>query len=169
MRPVTTHAFREGPAPELYRAGTREELLKLLVEKLSLFIDKLGYDPENITVLAPNKTDVALIQDKLSKRGIKSANIRDDSFSFTTEGLVRVTTLHSSKGLDFPVVLLYLPSLPTAGEYDAKSADALARNLIYVAMTRAMDNLNVFVMEEAREKAITELVGVIGGTGAGTP
>ncbi len=166
---VTTHAFREGPSPELYRAGTREDLLKLLVEKASLFIEKLGYDPENITVLAPSKTDVGLIQDKLSRRGIKSANIRDDSFSFATEGLVRVTTLHSSKGLDFPVVLLYLPSLPIAGEYDPKSADALARNLIYVAMTRAMDNLNVFVMEEAREKAITELVGVIGGMGGGTP
>jgi hypothetical protein len=165
---VATHAFREGPSPELYRAGTREDLLKLLVEKASLFIEKLGYDPENITVLAPSKTDVGLIQDRLSRRGIKSANIRDDSFSFTAEGLVRVTTLHSSKGLDFPVVLLYLPSLPIAGEYDEKSADALARNLIYVAMTRAMDNLNVFVMEEAKERAITELVGVIGSTGVGS-
>jgi superfamily I DNA/RNA helicase len=163
---VTTHAFREGPSPELYRAGTREDLLKLLIEKVGLFIDKLGYDPENITVLAPNKTDAGLIQEKLSRRGIKSANIRDDSFSFAAEGLVRVTTLHSSKGLDFPVVLLYLPSMPIAAEYDETSADALARNLIYVAMTRAMDNLNVFVMEEAREKAITELVGVFAGTGA---
>jgi hypothetical protein len=160
---VTTHAFREGPSPELYRAGTREDLLKLLIEKVSLFIEKLGYDPENITVLAPSKTDVSLIQEKLSRRGIKSANIRDDSFSFTTEGLVRVTTLHSSKGLDFPVVLLYLPSLPISPEYDEKTGEALARNLIYVAMTRAMDNLNVFVMEEAREKAIQELVTVIGG------
>ena len=151
---VTTHAFREGPSPELYRAGTREDLLKLLIEKVSLFIEKLGYDPENITVLAPSKTDAGLIQDKLSRRGIKSANIKDDSFSFTAEGLVRVATLHSSKGL---------PSLPIAREYDQMSADVLARNLIYVAMTRAMDNLNVFVMEEAKERAITELVGVIGG------
>jgi ATP-dependent exoDNAse (exonuclease V) beta subunit len=55
--------------------------------------------------------------------------------------------------LDFPVVLLYLPSLPTGGEYGEKAADSLARNLIYVAMTRAMDNLNVFLMEEAREGA----------------
>jgi len=77
-----------------------------------------------------------------------------------------VTTLHSSKGLDFPVVLLYLPSLPTAGEFDEKSADSLARNLIYVAMTRAMDNLNVFVMEEAKERALTELVGAMNGLAA---
>jgi hypothetical protein len=159
---LATHAFREGPSPELYRAATREELLKCMVEKVSLFIDKLGYDPENITVLAPGKTDVAAIQDRLSRRGIRSANIRDDSFSFTAEGVVRVTTLHSSKGLDFPVVLLYLPSLPIAGEYEEKAADNLARNLIYVAMTRAMDNLNVFVMEEAKERPVIELVGAMG-------
>jgi superfamily I DNA/RNA helicase len=73
-----------------------------------------------------------------------------------------VSTLHSSKGLDFPVVLLYLPSLPSAADYDEKSADSLARNLIYVAMTRAMDNLNVFVLEEARERAVQELVEVFG-------
>jgi ATP-dependent exoDNAse (exonuclease V) beta subunit len=132
---------------------------------VSLFIDKLGYDPENVTVLAPSKTDVSQIQDRLSKRGITSANIKDGSFSFAAEGLVRVTTLHSSKGLDFPVVLLFLPSLPTAGQYDEKAADFLARNLIYVAMTRAMDILNVFVMEESKEMAVQELVGVIGGMG----
>jgi superfamily I DNA/RNA helicase len=160
--PVMTHAFREGPSPELYAARSREDLLGLLIEKASLFIDKLGYDPENITVLAPGKADVAAIQDRLSRRGISSANIHDDSFSFAAEGLVRVSTLHSSKGLDFPVVLLYLPSLPLSADYDEKAADSLARNLIYVAMTRAMDNLNVFVMEEPKEKAIEELVRVCG-------
>jgi superfamily I DNA/RNA helicase len=109
-------------------------------------------------VLAPGKAEVAAIQDRLSRRGIASANIRDDSFSFTAEGLVRLSTLHSSKGLDFPVVLLYLPSLPLAADYDEKAADSLARNLIYVAMTRAMDNLNVFVLEETKEKPIEDLV-----------
>jgi hypothetical protein len=34
-------------------------------------------------------------------------------------------------------------------------------------MTRAMDNLNVFVMEEARESAVKELVGAMNGWGRG--
>lgn len=160
---VTTNAFREGPAPELYRAATREDLLKLLIEKASLFIEKLGYDPENITILAPTKYDLIQIQSRLERRGIKSANIRDEDFSFSAEGTVRVSTLHSSKGLDFPVVLLYLPSLSTAADYDEKAAEGLARNLIYVAISRAMDNLNVFVMEEPREKVIKEMVGMMEG------
>ena len=162
---VVTHAFREGPAPELYRAGSREELLKLLIEKASLFIDKLAYDPENVTVLAPSKQDLAAIQEHLARRGIKSANVRDEGFSFSEQGQVRLSTLHSSKGLDFPVVLLYLPSLPTGADYDEKASEGLARNLIYVAISRAMDNLNVFVMEEAREKVVQELMEVMSDAG----
>jgi hypothetical protein len=157
---VTTHAFREGPSPELYRASIREELLKLLVEKASLFIDKLGYEPDNITVLTPGNIEVAAIQDRLWRRGIRSANIRDESFSFSSEGIVRVSTLHSSKGLDFPVVLLYLPALPITVDYNGEAALTLARNLIYVALTRAMDNLNVFVMREPKERPVQELAQV---------
>ena len=75
--------------------------------------------------------------------------------------MLRLSTLHSSKGMDFPVVLLYLPSLPAGAEYDEKASESLARNLIYVAMTRAMDNLNVFVMEDAKERAVTELLAIM--------
>jgi hypothetical protein len=47
--------------------------------------------------------------------------------------------------------------------YDPETGDALARNLICVAMTRAMDSLNVFVMEEAKEKAGQDQVGARSG------
>ncbi|MGA2763283.1 MAG: UvrD-helicase domain-containing protein [Spirochaetia bacterium] len=146
-----TVAFREGPIPELYAAPTRKELALLLLRKASLFIDVLDYDPENIAVLAPTKTDLAAIGDILGHAGYHHANVRDDDFSFKQEKTIRLSTLHSSKGLDFPVVLLYLPSLPPRTEYDGKTGETLVRNLIYVAMTRAMDNLNVFTLEGAHD------------------
>jgi superfamily I DNA/RNA helicase len=149
--PADTVAFREGPPPELYMAATRDELARLLLRKAALFIDRLGYDPENLTVLAPTKTDLATIGDMLGRAGYQHANIRDEDFSFKQEKTIRLSTLHSSKGLDFPVVLLFLPSLLPRGEYDEKSGETLVRNLIYVAMTRAMDSLNVFTLEGAHE------------------
>jgi hypothetical protein len=148
---AATTAFREGPAPELYMAPTREELARLLLRKAALFIDRLGYDPENLTVLAPTRTDLATIGDMLGHAGYQHANIRDDDFSFKQRRTIRLSTLHSSKGLDFAVVLLYLPALGPRTDYDEKSGDTLTRNLIYVAMTRAMDNLNVFTLEGAHE------------------
>lgn len=157
-------AFREGPIPELYTAATRDELMRLLLRKAALFIDRLGYDPENLTVLAPTKTDLAAIGDMLGHAGYRYANIRDEEFSFKEEKTIRLSTLHSSKGLDFAVVLLYLPALPPRGDYDEKASAALVRNLIYVSMTRAMDNLNVFTLEGAhdgqQEEPLQDLVRV---------
>jgi hypothetical protein len=163
-------AFREGPVPELYTAVTREELARLLLRKASLFIDRLGYDPENLTVLAPTKTDLVMIGDMLGHAGYRHANIRDEEFSFKEAKTIRLSTLHSSKGLDFAVVLLYLPALPPRGDYDDRASSALVRNLIYVAMTRAMDNLNVFTLEGAhdgqRDEPLQDLVRVIRGAAA---
>jgi hypothetical protein len=162
---AASRAFREGPLPELYTASSREEMSRLLVRKTRLFVDSFGYDPENITILAPAKTDISMLADRLKQEGLSSANIRDEEFSFRTEGTIRLSTLHSSKGLDFPVVLLYLPGLPAAGDYDEKASDTLLRNLLYVAMTRAMDSLNVFVMENPAEKPLRDLIKVFDGGG----
>jgi len=150
-------AFREGPVPELYTAATREELDRLLLARVALFVDTLGYDPENVTVLAPTRADVARVGQLLARAGRAVANIHDDAFSFSQTGAVRLSTLHSSKGLDFPVVLLYLPGLPGRGDFDEAAGDTLARNLIYVAMTRAMDNLSVFTMAAPAEKPLADL------------
>jgi superfamily I DNA/RNA helicase len=158
-------AFREGPLPELYTAGSREELGRLLLRKAALFMERLGYDPENIAVLAPTKTDLAFLGDLLGHAGYRYANIRDDDFSFKQEKTVRLSTLHSSKGLDFAVVLLYMPALPPRADFDDAAGAALVRNLIYVSMTRAMDNLNVFTLEGAhdgqQEEPLQDLVRVL--------
>ena len=125
--------------------------MRLLLRKASLFIERLGYDPENIAVLAPTKGDLAALGDMLGHAGYRHANIREEDFSFKQEKTIRLSSLHSSKGLDFPVVLLYLPSITGRAEYDGKAGETLTRNLIYVAMSRAMDNLNVFTLEGAHE------------------
>jgi hypothetical protein len=154
---LETTAFRVGPVPELYTAPDREELAGLLVRKAYLFIEKLSYDPENLSVLAPGKADLELLAGMLGRAGYACVNIRDDGFTFKEQKTVRLSTLHSSKGLDFPVVLLFLPGLPPRGEYGEEEAERLQRNLIYVAMTRAMDNLNVFTLEAPREKPMQDL------------
>jgi len=101
----------------------------------------------------------------LGHAGYRHANIRDEGFTFREEKTIRLSTLHSSKGLDFAVVLLYLPALPPRGDYDDRTGAALVRNLIYVAMTRAMDNLNVFTLEGAhdsqQEEPLQDLVRVM--------
>ena len=67
--------------------------------------------------------------------------------------------MHSSKGLDFPIVLLFLYKEPFTGfYYDDETRHKMTRNLIYVAMTRAMDHLNVFTLDKKNKPTIDDLV-----------
>ncbi|MEE8441260.1 MAG: 3'-5' exonuclease [Spirochaetia bacterium] len=138
-------AFRDGPIPEIYTAAEQEDLLQLLISKLGLFLDHLEYDPDNICVLAPHTAEVSHLAEALAQHSIPAAVITDREFEFSATGAVRISTLHSSKGLDFPVVLIYLPYLNRREKFDEETTDRLLRNLIYVGFTRAMENLNVFV------------------------
>jgi superfamily I DNA/RNA helicase len=88
---------------------------------------------------------------KIKAKGLRTVIMSEDGFDFEEKGSVRLSTLHSSKGLDFPVVLLYLPYLPKQQGLSDVSTRTMLVNLLYVGMTRAMDNLNVFVKKTGDE------------------
>lgn len=87
------------------------------------------------------------MQQELNTAGNTCEDVRSEDFSFHSTGNVRISTLHSCKELDFPVVLLYLPYLHRRAFYADQETDQLLRNLLFVGITRAMDNLNVFIRE----------------------
>lgn len=138
-------AFREGPLPELYTAGNGTELRRQLAGKAEFFIQRLGYDPGNVAVLVPTGKVVKGISEELQAHGLECVEIKDENFDFSDRERIRICTLHSSKGLDFPVVLLYLPVLWVPEGAEESRREEQERNLVYVAMTRAMDSLNVFL------------------------
>jgi superfamily I DNA/RNA helicase len=109
-----------------------------------MYVEDLGYDPEAVGILCSRTAHLPMLAARLSALGLASAVVRGDGFSFTDRGVIRLSTLHSSKGLDFPVVLMYLPELPPAREIDPAYQERLWRNLVYVAMTRGMDVLEIF-------------------------
>ncbi len=143
--PPPLFAFREGPPPELYTATDPTVLTSTLIRKLTLFIGPLEYEPDTVCILAPHNAELDHLSTALVDAGIPGAVITGKEFSFASRGQVRISTLHSSKGLDFPVVLIYLPYLRRREQYDEETTERLLRNLIYVGLTRAMENLNVFV------------------------
>jgi superfamily I DNA/RNA helicase len=151
-------AFRDGPAPELFEAANLEGMLDMLKRRISLFLNMLGYAPENICVVVPRDEDMQTVRSRLSDEGLSLVDIRDRGFDFREAGSVRLTTMHSAKGLDFPVVLLFLPSFHvTNSSFDQATSERMARNLIYVAMTRAMDHLNIFLKEGTDNPALVDL------------
>ncbi len=149
---------RIGPEPEVVCRADERELMESLALQLKIVLGRLGYDPENVGILAPTNDDLVKIKARLATETIRSANIREKEFDFLEPDIVRLSTLHSSKGLEFPVVLLYLPRLPQSEEYDEKSTIRLQNSLLYVAMTRAMDYLVVFVLDNPADKVIAHFL-----------
>ena len=136
--------FREGPDPEIHQLDDPDALADLLAAKAQMYVDDLGYRPESVGVLCSRTAHLEIIAGKLAEVGLESAVIKGADFEFSGAGTVRLSTLHSSKGLDFPVVLMYLPELPPAREIDPPYQDRLYRNLQYVAMSRGMDVVEIF-------------------------
>ena len=145
----TPEAFRIGPSPECFVAGETTDLVSKVLLQIKLYIETLDYDSENICLVAPSNDLLSMLEVALKEAGYRPFDLRKREFSFHRQSIIRLSTLHSSKGLDFPVVLLFLPELPFVSDrYDQTSRDKIMRNMIYVAMTRAMDHLNVFLTDQ---------------------
>jgi len=153
-------SFRDGPPPELFSAKDEKILLDSLIKRVDFFIRQLEYDPENICILVPSKEDIKRLVPAMGKAGLAVTSILDEDFDFRQASHVRISTLHSAKGLDFPIILLWLPDEPRQyGRYDQSTNELLLRNLIFVAITRAMEHCNVFTQDEPSCRAIQDLVG----------
>lgn len=139
--------YRDGPEPRIHVGGDIEALADLLSAHVKYSIVGENRPPESVGILCSRSAGLGLIAGKLEALGIDSLPVRHETFSFDRPGAVRLSTLHSAKGLEFEAVFIYLPELPPAREIDPAYQTRLYRNLIYVAVTRARDSLEVFAHE----------------------
>ena len=159
-------ALRDGAAPELYQRKNPSALLSSLVERITLFTEYLEYEAENLCIMCPSSSCYSEIEKALQAIGKRCVRINDSEFSFdsSSDGAIRLSTLHSAKGLDVAVVFIYLPFLPkTKASYEEAVNDELIRKLLYVAMTRAIDHLTIYTLQNPQEPVIRRLVGAFKG------
>jgi superfamily I DNA/RNA helicase len=140
-------APRTGPQPRVVRAENYEAGAAQVVEWAARYLREIGYEPENVAILAPSNDDLRELLPLLEAAGLPACNVRSRGFEFEKSAGVRLSTLHSAKGVEFPVVLLFLPPLRERAEPDPDRSAALQYNTIYVAITRAMDSLHVVAAE----------------------
>ena len=133
-----TGAGRHGKLPEVIRLPSLQHELDVIVSRLQHAHDN-GLAWGDMAVLYPShfvgeKTQAALTRAQIPVDWL-TQNRTSRQFKNTHDS-VKIITLHSSKGLEFPLV-----AIPSAG-YPLK--DIVARDqarLLYVGMTRATDAL----------------------------
>lgn len=137
---MPTTAGRRGPLPVLLQARSEREEAEALAERLQR-AHADGRPLRDMAVLCRTKRSMPAIASALRRRGLAvdcQATTRGGIRGFDWQAdRIRMLTLHSVKGLEFPLVAIAaLQELPCA---DESLEDA--QRLLYVGMTRATAEL----------------------------
>jgi len=132
-------AGRSGPVPVFRRFDSVDAELRSAVEKV-LDLQARGRRLRDIAVIARQWWPLEKLQGLLQRAGVASVLTRQQRRGDAREGdAVTLSTLHSSKGLEYPVVLLIaLDLLDARQEHFAEEL-----RLLYVGMTRATSELHL--------------------------
>jgi superfamily I DNA/RNA helicase len=98
-----------GPPVELHEDATADASFAKMVGTVRMCVDSLDYEAENICLIAPKKAHLEQLQSMLKDTlALDGATVNSTDFDFAEPGIVRLSTMQSCKGLDFPVVLFYI-------------------------------------------------------------
>jgi superfamily I DNA/RNA helicase len=124
--------------PELVRTDTARAQMDVLIARLR---DEHahGRPYSEMAVIYRNQWEGEKLHEVLKRLDIPSrlADNTGKQTLFVVEDSVKLVTMHSSKGLEFPFVIIPgIGGLPKEGQSEADEA-----RLLYVAMTRATEHL----------------------------
>lgn len=150
VRPAT--AGRRGPLPLLVEATHARQEASLIANRVAALCAE-GHSAGDIGILCRIKKHMDVIEKAITQRGIECQSMSSPSFqSFDwVKPSVKLVTLHSAKGLEFPVVFVAgldcMPWMNTPMEDEVR--------LLYVGMTRATREL---VLSSAGSSAMVQRV-----------
>ncbi|MBX5449938.1 UvrD-helicase domain-containing protein [Thermogemmatispora sp.] len=141
-----------GPVPALRRVASRAEEVDLLRRFLPAAAHELRLGIGACAVLTPTLRAGQRLAEELRAQGVPARFMRGPELDLQASG-VKVLTLQSAKGLEFPVVALagfteggwHQGALAALSEEERQELLAIDRRTLFVGMTRAMRALLVIV------------------------
>jgi superfamily I DNA/RNA helicase len=156
-------AEHDGPKPIVVRCENDDWHDRFIVETIKHLCGEMKCRPGDIAVLARTNDHVDQLRNILRRAEIPVVHYRENDFDIL-ENNVKVVTIHSAKGLEFPVVFLAgvnegdLPRSLYFREGEELVADLRAeRRLLYVGMTRAARRLYLISRDADSSRFIEEL------------
>jgi superfamily I DNA/RNA helicase len=157
--PTSTH--RLGPKPTLAQYIEPSAGMQFVIKTIIQLCQSEKYRPGDIALLARNDDLLfAALKKLLSKENIPWSHFRDTQFEIL-ENQVKLLTMHSAKGLEFPVVFmlgLHEGAIPFISSPETEEADlAQERKLFYMSMTRASERLYLLHPKRDRCRFIRDI------------
>ena len=127
------------------------DIYTIMLNDIRLYLNALATVPENICIICPKKGPLETMKNRIEKELNVSTVFIDESINFAQAEGIKLCTMQSCKGLDFPLVMILIPDnkipLPIEG-LDDNTRDEQEHNLIYVSLTRAMEMLDIYMVRE---------------------
>lgn len=141
---------KRGDKPLLIRYTNLESAVDYIANEVNTLRQSLGLNYSSFAILSPRTLAKSAMFRALKKnlpdRGIKCRHFRDEDFLSDDE--ISLITMHSAKGLEFPVVFIIdfaEGTIPFVGRSSAspEEIEERARKLAYVSITRATQRLYI--------------------------
>jgi superfamily I DNA/RNA helicase/mRNA-degrading endonuclease RelE of RelBE toxin-antitoxin system len=160
---VASNSVHEGPLPVLVQDIAPEQQAEWISRFVRQMARHLHLKASAAAVLVPGAAVGETLASELQMHGLEARFFAGRDLDLKAD-VVRVLTLHSAKGLEFPIVVvagLEGGTWPVPEDFDDAGLFAeRARNerrLLYVGLTRAMRGLMLLVPQGCRHPAVIDL------------
>ncbi len=155
---------RQGPRPIILDSVSNENEIEAILEKILDLAGDNRFRLADFAILSPTRDLCIQMGRMLTAHKVPYVSKGDDLFDILEEK-VKVITIHSAKGLEFPVVFVLgmhegvMPQYQKLKMDDEEKELALERDrtLLYVAMTRAAEMLYLVTSKEKPSRFIKEI------------
>ncbi len=155
---------RPGPRPILLSSPASHTQVDLVCEHILELLGKESCRLADIAILCLDNRSCESCKDILNGKGLRAVQQSDTDFDILEEQ-IKVMTIHSAKGLEFPIVFLLgltegdFPRLTRSlqDEEEAQLEIERARMLCYVGMTRAAEMLYLVTVRGRESRFVREL------------
>ena len=149
--------MNSGPAPAVREIQSGGEEVQLLAHFLPAAAREFKLAIGSCAVLCPTIKAGKAIAAELSQQGIEATFMSGQELNLSRPG-VKVLTLNSAKGLEFPIVALsgfinsgwYTNGPAHSGAEEQEEFLAMNRRIMFVGMTRAMRALLITIPAQAK-------------------
>lgn len=154
---------RDGPHPQVVLCQNEDYHDRFIVEMVKQLCSSMQYRPGDIAVLARTNECVNKLRRIITRAALPVVHFRDDKFEIF-ENNIKVVTINSAKGLEFPVALVAglnegdLPRNLRVDDEEELAAELRSeRRLLYVAMTRASQRLYLVCRKQGASRFVQEI------------
>ena len=161
---------KPGTPPVLLTADSRYGQIELTAERIFQLVEEQIYRPSDIALICPTLELCQESFNELVGRGLRATLYSSENFQLLEEE-IKVLTIHSAKGLEFPVVFLLglveglLPAALGLQRLEDEEEQTLfleqQRSLMYVGMTRSAESLFLVTTRGQESRFLKELQGKI--------